>query len=227
MRLNTLSASAAALLAGIVLAGCGSDDDGSAEDRIDPVDQESDAEGDADAADETGGGADDAGQGGESDQESGEGDAPSGGGVDVSGWVEVTDADSGIALMMPQTVEPQDIESPTPDGGAMEGRSYFVVDAGVEVGYNVLGLDGRTYDLEAGLEGVAEAVNGTVASSESITVDGHDGIEAEIDMDEAFATLQMIVVDDYVLQPLVATEDANRDTAEAYFTELVDSIDVG
>ncbi|NED94529.1 hypothetical protein G1H11_04310 [Phytoactinopolyspora alkaliphila] len=144
------------------------------------------------------------------------------------GWTMIDDESSGIAVAMPENVDPQEQEAPTSDGGTMTTRSYFVVREGVEMGFNVLDLDGGTYDLEAGLEGTAAAIEGEIASREPITVDGYDGVEAEVIFQDDFvAVFQLILLDDHVLQPMVSTEQDNRSTGDEYFSQLVDSIDLG
>jgi hypothetical protein len=144
------------------------------------------------------------------------------------GWTVIDDEPSGIAVALPEEVDPQEQDSPTADGGTMTSRSYFLVQDGVEVGFNVLDLGGGTYDLEAGLEGTAGAIDGEIARSEPITVAGYDGLEAEVTFrDEFVAVFQLILLDDHVFQPMVSTEQSNREAADELFGQLLDSVDLG
>jgi hypothetical protein len=107
-------------------------------------------------------------------------------------------------------------------------RATLDADGIVEVGFNVLDLDGGTYDLEAGLQGVVDQIEGTVERSDTITVHGNEGVEAEVSFGPSYVTtFQLIALDDHVLQPLVSSEQENSDHAEEYFEQLIGSIDLG
>lgn len=180
---TALRASSAVLLSGLLLVGCGSDDEDSSEPEA----------------------------------------------VVPEGWTVVIDEPSGIAVAMPEDVDPQEQDSPTSDGGTMKLRSYFMVaDDIVEVGFNVLDLGGGTYDLDAGLEGVVGQIGGTVEDKEEITVDGHEAVQVEATVgDGAMTIFRLIVLDGHVLMPMVSSAEENHDQAEEYFGQLTGSIDLG
>lgn len=178
---RVLRVSPAVVLTGLLLTGCGSDDEASGSDAVVP-----------------------------------------------EGWTVVTDEPSGIEVGMPEAVDAQEQDAPTSDGGTMTARSYFTVaDEVVELGFNVLDLSGGSYDLETGVQGVVDQIGGTVEDKQEITVDGHDAIQAEATFEGGVAVFQLIVLDDHVLQPLVASAEEDRDTAQEYFDQLTGSIDLG
>jgi hypothetical protein len=217
---TALRTTSAILLSSLLIAGCGSDDEAGDDTHQDHSDaaSEDDAQDDADDAAED-----------ESADDEADDDAVDG--IDSPGdWVLVTDEPSGISVAMPEEVAPEEQQTPSGDGELMTARSYFTLDADgiVEVGFNVLDLDGGTYDLEAGLQGVVDQIEGTVERSDTITVHGNEGVEAEVSFGPSYVTtFQLIALDDHVLQPLVSSEQENSDHAEEYFEQLIGSIDLG
>ncbi|NDL57696.1 hypothetical protein [Phytoactinopolyspora mesophila] len=226
---TALRTSSALLLTSLLIAGCGSDDGSGDDGPVDSGDVTTDDGADDDADDGADDGADDDADDGADDGADDDADDDTLAGVDIpDGWTLVTDEPSGISVALPDAVAPQEQEAPTGDGGTMTARSFFMVEGDVEVGFNVLDLDGGMYDLEVGMQGVADQIAGTVERSESITVDGNEGIEAEVSFGADYVTtFQLIELDDHVLQPLVSSEQQNSGQAEEYFEQITNSIELG
>ncbi len=144
-----------------------------------------------------------------------------------SGWVLITDTPSGVSLALPSAADPVEQAVPAATGETVTVRNYTALEADVDIGFNVLDTPAESYSVEAGVEGVARSIGGTVDESAAVETDGHSGIEAEVGYgDGEVAIFRMIVLDEHVVQPLVAGAESDRDELMHYFDQLVDSIDL-
>lgn len=148
-------------------------------------------------------------------------------GAAPGGWTLITDAPSGVTVALPSTADPVEQVVPAATGEAVTVRNYTALEAEFDIGFNVLDTPGESYSVEAGAEGVAGSIGGTVEESVPVETDGYPGIEAEVAFgDDELAIFRVIVLDEHVVQPLVAGSQGDRDELMGYFDQLVDSIDV-
>ncbi|MGH8828970.1 MAG: hypothetical protein ACRDVZ_15500 [Jiangellaceae bacterium] len=145
------------------------------------------------------------------------------------GWAVLVDEPSGVEIALPEAAEPIERQVPAANGETVTVRNYTsVIDTTHEVGFNVLDADGDEYSLDAGAESAAGSIGGTLRNVEDITVAGRDAVQAEIVFgDGKLALFQLIVLDDHIVQPLVAGVEADREELQDTFDDLVGSVDLG
>jgi hypothetical protein len=146
-----------------------------------------------------------------------------------AGWTTVTDGPSGAKIELPEAAEPTADTATAANGPAVTLRNYTAAAAGgaLEVGFNVLDTRGGHYDFDAGIEQVANSLDGRVVSSEPTAVDGYAAVDVEVSYGAGQVVLfQLVNADDHVLQPLVAGPADRRDLVEQTFDHLTRSLDV-
>jgi hypothetical protein len=145
------------------------------------------------------------------------------------GWAVLVDEPSGVEIALPEAAEPIERQVPAANGETVTVRNYTsVIDNTLEVGFNVLDANGEQYRLDAGAESAAESLGGTLRNVEDITVAGRDAVQAEIVFgDGKLAMFQLVVLDDHIVQPLVAGVEADRAELQDTFDDLVGSVDLG
>jgi hypothetical protein len=143
-------------------------------------------------------------------------------------WVSVTDEPSGATFLLPDRTEPLKDTAITGDGGEVELRNYTATtDDGIEVGFNIIETPGDSYDLEAGIAGVASTLGGEVLSSEDTELLGQDAVDVEMSYgDDMFVMFTLISTEDFVMQTLASGPDSERPAVEATFEQLTDSLEV-
>lgn len=154
--------------------------------------------------------------------------ADAGGGTDGGGWELVTDDASGARFELPAPSESHEDTAAVADGTEVSLRNYAAVtpDQAVEVGLNVLDVPGGSYDLEAGVAGVADTLAADVVSAVPIEVDGNPAVEVELSYgDDMFVLFQLITTDEHVLQTLASGPESERAAVEATFQQLNDSLE--
>ena len=143
-------------------------------------------------------------------------------------WTVVDDEPSGVSFALPSSSEPAEAQVPAADGEEVTVRNYVAREPQAEVGFNILDVPHGEYSLDAGVQSVASSLDGTVEDAESIDVGGHDAVQGSVSFgDDNVALFQLILIDDHVLQPLVAGESADREQLDQYFDQLVGSVDAG
>lgn len=144
-------------------------------------------------------------------------------------WVNLTDKASGARFALPSKVEPRENTATVQDGSDVSLRNYAtqVGDGVVEVGFNIIDTPGASYDLEAGVDGVASTLEGEVVASSDTEVDGHAAVDVEISYGEDMLVLfQLIRAGDHVMQTLASGPQSDRETVEATYQELNESLEV-
>lgn len=143
-------------------------------------------------------------------------------------WTVVDDEPSGVSFALPSSSEPAEAQVPAADGEEVTVRNYVAREPEAEVGFNILDVPHGEYSLDAGVQSVASSLDGTVEDAESIDVGGHDAVQGSVSFgDDNVALFQLILIDDHVLQPLVAGESADREQLDHLFDQLVGSVDAG
>jgi hypothetical protein len=145
-----------------------------------------------------------------------------------AGWVTVTDEPSGATFLLPDPTEPLKDTAVTEDGGEVELRNYAVTtDDGIEVGFNIIETPGDSYDLEAGIAGVANTLGGEILSSEDTELLGQHAVDVEMSYgDDMFVVFTLISTEDYVMQTLASGPESERPAIEATFEQLTESLEV-
>ena len=145
-----------------------------------------------------------------------------------AGWVTVTDEPSGATFLLPDPAEPLKDTAVTEGGGEVELRNYTVTtDDGIEVGFNIIETPGDSYDLEAGIAGVANTLGGEILSSEDTELLGQDAVDVEMSYgDDMFVVFTLISTEDYVMQTLASGPESERPAVEATFEQLTESLEV-
>ena len=143
-------------------------------------------------------------------------------------WVSVTDEPSGATFLLPDRTEPMKDTATTENGGDVELRNYVVTtDDGIEVGFNIIETPGDSYDLEAGIAGVASTLGGEILSSEDTEVSGLDAVDVEMSYgNDMFVMFTLISTEDYVMQTLASGPESERPVVEATFEQLTESLEV-
>jgi hypothetical protein len=143
-------------------------------------------------------------------------------------WVSVTDEPSGATFLLPDRTEPLKDTAITEDGGEVELRNYAATtDEGIEVGFNIIETPGESYDLEAGISGVASTLGGEILSSEDTELLGQDAVDVEMSYgDDMFVMFTLISTEDYVMQTLASGRESERPAVEATFEQLTESLEV-
>lgn len=145
-----------------------------------------------------------------------------------AGWVTVTDEPSGATFLLPDPTEPLKDTAVTEDGGEVELRNYTVTtDDGIEVGFNIIETPGDSYDLEAGIAGVANTLGGEILSSEDTELLGQHAVDVEMSYgDDMFVVFTLLSTEDYVMQTLASGPESERPAVEATFEQLTESLEV-
>jgi hypothetical protein len=143
-------------------------------------------------------------------------------------WVTVTDEPSGATFLLPDPTAPLKDTAVTEDGGEVELRNYAVTtDDGIEVGFNIIETPGDSYDLEAGIAGVANTLGGEILSSEDTELLGQHAVDVEMSYgDDMFVVFTLISTEDYVMQTLASGPESERPAVEATFEQLTESLEV-
>lgn len=143
-------------------------------------------------------------------------------------WVSVTDEPSGATFLLPDRTEPAEDTAIAEDGGQVELRNYAATtDDGIEVGFNIIETPGDTYDLEAGIAGVASTLGGKILSSEETEVSGLDAVDVEMSYgNDMFVMFTLISTEDYVMQTLASGPDSERPAVESTLEQLTESLEV-
>lgn len=144
------------------------------------------------------------------------------------GWATVTDSRTGISVALPESVEPQDIPVPMPDGSTVTGRAYIVESTDGAVGFNVYeGLPPEDYSLQVGIAGVAEGMSGVLEDSNLIDVKGYEAIEGEISFSQGLGFVQIVLLEEDVMSFLSLGPEADRDEVHAKLQQVVESAELG
>lgn len=120
-------------------------------------------------------------------------------------WAVLTDPDSGASMLMPRPLEPKAVDS----GGAA-GTAY----AGDGVNLQVLRLPpGRHADLDASVAITLRSLGGSLISSTTVVVDGHEGREIYVAGPDGigFVYVRMVATPTH----LVSASAGGRDATEA------------
>lgn len=143
-------------------------------------------------------------------------------------WVTVTDEPSGVSFLLPDRTEPKSDTAVAEDGGEVELRNYAATtDDGIEVGFNIIETPGDSYDLEAGIAGVANTLDGEVLSSEQTVVSGQEAVDVEMTYgDDMFVMFTLISTEQFVMQTLASGPESKRPAVVATFEQLTESLDV-
>ena len=103
----------------------------------------------------------------------------------------------------------------------------MTTDEGIEVGFNIIETPGDTYDLEAGIAGVANTLGGEILSSEDTELFGQHAVDVEMSYgDDMFVVFTLISTEDYVMQTLASGPESERPAVEATFEQLTESLEV-
>ncbi|HEX6328863.1 MAG TPA: hypothetical protein VFZ72_20020 [Jiangellaceae bacterium] len=143
-------------------------------------------------------------------------------------WVTVTDEPTGATFLLPDRTEPLTDTAVTEDGGEVDLRNYAAItDGGIEVGFNIIETPGDSYDVEAGIAGVASALGGEVLDSEDTEVSGQDAVDVEMSYgNDMFVMFTLIPTEDYVMQALASGPESERPVVEATLEQLTESLEV-
>ncbi len=149
-------------------------------------------------------------------------------GEPLDDWVTVTDEPSGATFQLPDPAEPQADTAPTGDGGEVTLRNYSATtDDGIELGFNIIDTPGDSYDLDAGVEGVASTLGGEVVSSVDTEVAGQGAVDVELTYGEdMFVLFTLVSTEDHVMQTLASGPESERPAVEATFEQLTESLEV-
>lgn len=145
------------------------------------------------------------------------------------GWATLTDQRSGARFSLPGRVDQWDDTAPVDDGSDVTLRHYSAMadDGTVELVFTVIDTPGQSYDLDAGVTGVEESLDGAVVDSTDIEVDGYSAVDVELSYgDDMLMLFQLIRADEHVMQPLVSGPEADRGTVEAAYEQLNTSVEV-
>jgi hypothetical protein len=148
--------------------------------------------------------------------------------VAEDGWVPLVDEPSGAQFALPGEPEAHTDSLPADDGSEVPLRNYVSVAEGglVEVGLNVLDVPGESYDLDAGVTGVAQTLGAEVVSAVDTDVGGNPAVEVELSYGaNMLVRFQLISTDEHVLQTLASGPESEREAVEATFQLLNDSLD--
>jgi len=144
-------------------------------------------------------------------------------------WVPITDEPSGARFSLPTDAEPMEDTATVEDGSHVELRNYSSIAMGgvVEVGFNIIDTEGTGYDLEAGVDGVANTLDGEVVSAVDTEVDGSPAVDVEMTYGEDQVVLfQLVSTDDHVLQTLASGPESAREAVEITYQKLNESLEV-
>lgn len=143
-------------------------------------------------------------------------------------WVIITDEPTGATFLLPDRTEPLTDTAVTEHGGEVQLRNYeAMTDGGIEVGFNIIETPGDSYDVEAGIAGVANAIGGEVLESEDTVVSGQDAVDVEMSYgNDMFVMFTLIPTEDYVMQALASGPEPDRPVVEATLERLTESLDV-
>jgi hypothetical protein len=100
---------------------------------------------------------------------------------EVRGWVLVTDQQTGLSFRLPE--KPRVLSPPVtaPNGKKVNVRGYQVlVDKNLLVQVSVYDLDGRSFDADKAIDGVAKASGGTVVARKHTPAGALDIVDARI-----------------------------------------------
>lgn len=149
-------------------------------------------------------------------------------GESLDDWVTVTDEPSGATFLLPDPTEPLTDTALTRDGNEVALRNYSATtDDGIELGFNIIDASGESYDLDAGVAGVANTLDGEVVSSVETEVSGQEAVDVEMTYGEDMVVLfTLIPTDDHVMQTLASGPEAERPAVEATFEQLNESLEV-
>jgi hypothetical protein len=149
-------------------------------------------------------------------------------GESLDDWVTVTDELSGATFLLPDPTEPLTDTALTRDGDEVALRNYSATtDDGIELGFNIIDASGESYDLDAGVAGVANTLDGEVVSSVETEVSGQEAVDVEMTYGEDMVVLfTLIPTDDHVMQTLASGPEAERPAVEATFEQLNESLEV-
>jgi hypothetical protein len=141
--------------------------------------------------------------------------------VAAPGWVEVTDAPSGVTAALPATTDP--VEVPY-------GRAY--TPAGGEVAFAVLDVPVPSFvGLSTIVENVGPGLGVTVTESRETTVDGRDALDAVVDVERdgvrGTAFVRAVVDDGYVVVLATRATDADDTDARRLHERLVAGLRFG
>lgn len=145
------------------------------------------------------------------------------------GWATLTDGPSGASFALPGRVDRWEDTAAVDDGSEVPLRNYSATadDGMVELGFNVIDTPGESYDLDAGVGGVEESLDGAVVDSTDTEVDGYSAVDVELSYgDDMLMLFQLIRADEHVMQPLVSGPEADRGTVEAAYEQLNTSVEV-
>ncbi|HEU4541554.1 MAG TPA: hypothetical protein VFR23_10565 [Jiangellaceae bacterium] len=149
-------------------------------------------------------------------------------GESLDNWVAITDGPSGATFLLPDPAEPLADTAITEDGGEVALRNYSATtDNGIELGFNIIDTPGDSYDLDAGVEGVANTLGGEVVSSVDTEVSGQEAVDVEMTYgDDMFVLFTLVPTEDYVMQTLASGSESERPAVEATFEQLTESLEV-
>ncbi len=144
-------------------------------------------------------------------------------------WVTVTDELSGATFQLPDPSQPDSNTAVTEDGTEVALRNYSATtDGGIEVGLNIIDTPGDSYDLEAGVEGVADSLGGEVVATAESEVAGQDAVGVTMAYGgDKLVLYALISTEDHVLQTLAAGPESERPAIEAAYEHLNGSLEVG
>ncbi|MGD9531869.1 MAG: hypothetical protein AB7V44_34425 [Pseudonocardia sp.] len=132
-----------------------------------------------------------------------------------SGWVDVTDAPSGVTVALPGEADPVEVpfgRAYAPDGADV---AFAVVDVPTIPG---LGLD-------TVLDSVGPGLGVTVVESQETTVDGRDALDAVVAVDredaQGTALVRAVLDDGHVIVLATRATDASDETARALHQRLL------
>jgi len=141
--------------------------------------------------------------------------------------VPVTDESSGVTAELPELVEPEEQQLELAEGEPLTLRSYTSSDGTAEVALNVLDVGSAEFNLNEGLTGTVEAIQGDLVNESTTEVDGYPARTGEITVGgNTTVFVQLIALDEHVVQPLVAGPTEAREEVEASFAALLESLEI-
>lgn len=99
----------------------------------------------------------------------------------VDAWLRVVDPPSGLSFQLPK--QPKLLKPPVtaPDGAAVTVRGYqALLNQNLLVQVSVYDLEGRSFDADKAIAGVAKSSRGTVVASKHTASGGLDIVDAKI-----------------------------------------------
>ncbi len=144
-------------------------------------------------------------------------------------WTTLTDEPSGTQFALPGRVDKWNDTTAVDGGSEVTLRNYMSAAPGgdVKLGFIVLDTPGESYDLDAGVAGVEESLDGTVVKSTDIEVDGYRAVDVELSYGaDMLVRFQLIRADDHVIQPLATGRESVRKQVERAFDKLNMSVEV-